>query len=51
MKQRTTAKTIRIPNDTIDDIAKTAKEKHSSFSKEVNRRLHFPEAYQYTYLD
>ena len=39
MKTGTSPKTLRIPNDTIADIEKTAKAKKTSFSKEANRRL------------
>ena len=39
MKTGTSPKTLRIPNDTIADIERVAKEKKTSFSKEANRRL------------
>lgn len=39
MKNGTSPKTLRIPNDTIADIEETAKAKKTSFSKEANRRL------------
>ena len=39
MKTGTSAKTLRIPNDTIDDIERVAQEKKTTFSKEANRRL------------
>lgn len=39
MKAGTTPKTLRIPNDTITDIERVAKEMKTSFSKEANRRL------------
>ena len=39
MKTGTTPKTLRIPNDTIADIERVAKEKKTSFSKEAIRRL------------
>ena len=39
MRKETTVKSIRIPNDIIADIEETAKEKKTTFSKEVIRRL------------
>ena len=39
MKTGTSPKTLRIPNDTIADIERVAKEKKTSFSKEAIRRL------------
>ena len=39
MKNGTSPKTLRIPNDTIADIERVAKEKKTSFSKEAIRRL------------
>ena len=39
MRKGTTVKSIRIPNDIIADIEETAKEKKTTFSKEVIRRL------------
>ena len=39
MKNGTSPKTLRIPNDTIADIERVAKEKKTTFSKEANRRL------------
>lgn len=39
MKTGTSPKTLRIPNDTIDDIERVAKERKSTFSNEANRRL------------
>lgn len=39
MKTSTTPKTLRIPNDTIAEIERVAKEKKTSFSKEAIRRL------------
>ena len=39
MRTHTTAKTIRIPNDTLTDIEETAKHKNVSFSKEAVNRL------------
>lgn len=39
MKNGTSPKTMRIPNDIIADIEETAKEKKTSFSKEAIRRL------------
>lgn len=39
MKNGTSPKTLRIPNNTISDIERVAKEKKTSFSKEANRRL------------
>ncbi|MBR3421038.1 MAG: hypothetical protein IKG98_03115 [Ruminococcus sp.] len=39
MKAGTSPKTMRIPNDTIADIERVAKEKKTTFSKEANRRL------------
>ena len=39
MKTSTSPKTLRIPNDTIEDIENAAKENKTSFSKEANRRL------------
>lgn len=39
METGTSPKTLRIPNDTISDIEKVAKEKNTTFSKEAIRRL------------
>ena len=39
MKNGTSPKTMRIPNDIIADIEETAKEKKTTFSKEAIRRL------------
>ncbi len=39
MKTGTSPKTLRIPNDTIADIERVAKEKKTSFSKEAIHRL------------
>ncbi|SEH48612.1 hypothetical protein SAMN02910265_00998 [Ruminococcus flavefaciens] len=39
MKSRTTAKTIRIPNDIYADIEREAAKKDTSFSKEAIDRL------------
>ena len=39
MKTGTSPKTLRIPNDTIAEIERVAKEKKTSFSKEAIRRL------------
>lgn len=39
MKTGTSPKTLRIPNDTIADIERVAKEKKTTFSKEAIRRL------------
>ena len=39
MKPRTTAKTIRIPNDTYADIKREAEKKGTTFSREANERL------------
>lgn len=39
MKTSTSPKTLRIPNDTIEDIENAAKANKTSFSKEANRRL------------
>ena len=39
MKNGKSPKTLRIPNDTIAEIEKVAKEKKTSFSKEAIRRL------------
>lgn len=39
MKNGTSPKTLRIPNDTIADIERVAKEKKITFSKEAIHRL------------
>ena len=39
MKNGTSPKTMRIPNDIIADIEETAKEKKTTFSKEAIRRF------------
>ena len=39
MKNGTSPKTMRIPNDIIAEIEETAKEKKTTFSKEAIRRL------------
>ena len=39
MKNGTSPKTMRIPNDNIAEIEETAKEKKTTFSKEAIRRL------------
>lgn len=39
MKNGTSPKTLRIPNDTIADIERVAKEKKTTFSKEAIHRL------------
>ncbi len=39
MKTGTSPKTLRIPNETIDDIENAAIEKGTTFSKEAIRRL------------
>ena len=39
MKNGTSSKTLRIPNDTIAEIEKAAQERNTSFSHEAIRRL------------
>ena len=51
MKTGTTPKTLRIPNDTIAEIERVAKEKKTSFSKEAIRRLQNKDSEQNTSQD
>ena len=49
MKTGTSPKTLRIPNDTIDDIERVAQEKKTTFSKEAIRRLRNKGSYEKNY--
>ena len=49
MKNGTSPKTMRIPNDIIADIEQTAKEKKTTFSKEAIRRLRNKGSYDKNY--
>ena len=49
MKTGTSPKTLRIPNDTIAEIERVAKEKKTTFSKEAIRRLRNKGSYEKNY--